>query len=127
MAEEEAREALAQRRRIADVVLEAEAAAGDQVVADVVRAIVLRRGQLRLAREPDGALATALLGRLRAAWRAARPNGGSDRASENPSRAYAPAGSSRRICSTRLTRSKNSGQSIDDSSRMLVMTLPIAS
>ena len=33
----------------------------------------------------------------------------------------------RRICSTRLTRSKNSGQSIDDSSRMLVITLPIAS
>ena len=58
---------------------------------------------------------------------AARRSAGSDRASGSPSPRTPPAGSSLRICSTTLTRSKNSGQSIDDSSRMLVITLPMAS
>ena len=68
--------------------------------------------------------------RLRAAWRAwraPRPSADSDRASESPSARRRQPDRLRRICSTRLTRSKNSGQSIDDSSRMLVMMLPMPS
>ena len=44
MAEEESRDPLAGGRRIAEVLLEAEAAARNQVVADVMAAVVLRIG-----------------------------------------------------------------------------------
>ena len=84
--EDEARDALTRRRRVADGPLELEPAARDQVVADVMRAIGVR------------ALTPRLLGgrqwrapRLRArpypiAATAARPISGSDRASADPCR-----------------------------------------
>ncbi len=62
----EARQALAPLRRIAERALEAEAAARDQVVADVMRPVVRRRGNRRLARHLHRAARDLLLLHARA-------------------------------------------------------------